>query len=268
MTSPDFCVQRVRHPIKVRVLTVRRITKITPHMVKVSFHSPDLSDFVSASFDDHIKLLFPSDGKLVVPQQGPDKLIYPDDLERPPARDYTPRQFRPVEHELDVEFLLHGEGPAASWVSQANVGDQLVAAGPRGSFVIPDTFDWQLLIGDETALPAIARRLEELPDGYPVYVIVMVQDATEQQALPTRANAHVIWVHRASDGTESLEVAVRKMALPPGEGYAWGAGEALQMRAIHQHLVTEKGMDKARVRVSSYWKQGDVAVHKTYGRDD
>lgn len=257
--AKELAVQRVRHPIKVRQLRVRRLTPVTPLMLKVTFHSPDLADFISGAFDDHIKLFFPADGVAVVPELTPEGIRFPEGTPRPPMRDYTPRQYRPADNELDIEFLLHGDGPAASWAARAQIGDMLVAAGPRGSFIVPDDFDWQWMIGDETALPAIARRLEELPDSYPIHVIALVRDASEEQAFRTRAQARTIWVHRnTADPADAdpLLGAVRAQALPSGDGYIWGGGEAAQMRALQQLLTTEKGMDKSRLRISNYWKQG------------
>src|SRR6266568_4230449 len=74
----------------------------------------------------------------------------------PVMRDYTPRRFDAVQRELDIEFALHGDGPAATWAAQAAPGQRVMIGGPRGSFIVPTDFDWHLLIGDETALPAVA----------------------------------------------------------------------------------------------------------------
>ena len=256
-TKPtELTAQRVRHPLKARLLQVRKIAKLTPRMVRVTFQGSDLGDFISASFDDHMKLFFPADGQALMPENTPEGPRFPEGVQRPPARDYTPRNIRAANAELDIDFVLHGEGPASTWVAGAQEGDTLVVAGPRGSFVIPDGFDWQLLIGDETALPAIGRRLEELPKGTKVHVIALVADAAEQQTFQTEADVHINWLQADEAGTQPLVDAVRAFALPEGEGYIWGGGEAAQMRAITQHLLEERGIDKSRVRVSNYWKNG------------
>ncbi len=253
---PEHTPQRVRHPLKARLLQVARVTRLTPRMVRVTFHGPDLGDFISASFDDHMKLFFPADGQPVVPvntEAGPQ---FPEGVARPPARDYTPRRYRPADNELDIDFVLHGDGPASTWVEGATAGDQLVVAGPRGSFVMAPDFDWQLLIGDETALPAIGRRLEELPKGAKVHVIALVENATEEQRFHTQADVQITWLHRQQQPEQALADAVRAFVLPTGEGYIWGGGQAAQMRAISQYLLEEKGIDKSRMRISNYWKQG------------
>jgi NADPH-dependent ferric siderophore reductase len=261
MTTSHLAVQRLRHPIKARLLQVERITQITPRLMQISLSGDDLSDFISSSFDDHIKVFIPHDGVPVMPQTGPNGVAFPDDVQRPLARDYTPRRYDNANKLLDLEFVLHNDGPATEWARQAKTGDQLVIAGPRGSFVIPDGFDWQIMIGDETALPAIARRLEELPAGVKVQVVVEVENQAEELVFDTRADVSVTWVHRES-GASSLEGAARAISLPAGEGYVWAAAEASVVRAIYKHFVADLGLDKSRIRASSYWKRGAIGTHE------
>jgi NADPH-dependent ferric siderophore reductase len=92
---------------------------------------------------------------------------------------------------------VHDAGPATRWALRAKPGDSIEIGGPRGSVVVPTDFDWWLLIGDETALPAIGRRLEELPAGCSVTSIVAVAGAQEEQRFATRADHRAIWVHRS-----------------------------------------------------------------------
>lgn len=226
-------MQRVRHELKRRTLTVRRTERLSPQLLRVTFTSPDLHDFVSLSFDDHVKLILPG--------------------EPPVMRDYTPRRFSA--DELDIEFALHGHGPAAAWAAQAAPGQTVQIGGPRGSFVVPVDFDWHLLVGDLSALPAIARRLEELPAGGTAFVRVLA-DAAEQRALPSRANVDLQWL------TADLPGAVQALTLPPGEGYAWAAGEAATIAAVRAVLVDTHGLPKERIRAAAYWKPGDAGHHE------
>ncbi|NVH75795.1 siderophore-interacting protein [Paraburkholderia sp. JPY432] len=271
LTRPDLAVHRVRHPLKFRLLQVKQVRALTPHLIRVTFTGDDLHDFVSASFDDHIKVFFPEPGadKPTLPQAGPDGPMFPEG-KRPTARDFTPRRFDRDARELDIEFAMHDAGPAATWAAQAQVGQYLGVGGPRGSMVIPTGFDWHLLIGDDTALPAIARRLEELPAGTRVAAVIEVADPSARIEFTTQAELHLVWCYRSEADTrtgargEALLHAVRDTWLPEnGEGYVWAAGEAATIRAVRQHLCGERGVDKARIRAASYWKQGAVAVHET-----
>ena len=134
-------VQRVRHELKKRELQVQRVERLSPLFQRVTLTGDSLADFVSAAHDDHVKIILSdATGETVM-------------------REYTPREFDTIARTLVLDFALHGEGPAASWAAQAAVGQTLTVAGPRGSFVVANDFDWYVLIGDETALPAIAGDL-------------------------------------------------------------------------------------------------------------
>jgi len=233
-------VQRVRHELKRRDVQVVRVETLSPHVRSVTFGGESLADFVSASFDDHVKLMLDLGGA------------------EPVRRDYTPRRFDPVARELTIEFALHGDGPAARWAEQAAPGQGVTIGGPRGSFVIPLDGDWHLLVGDETALPAIARRLEELPAGARVTAIVQVADPADRRQLATDADLDLDWV---SDDAALLE-AVRQLTLPPGEGYAWCAGEARTAAELRRILVQDKGHSPGAIRAAAYWKQGAAAHHE------
>ena len=228
-------VQRVRHELRRRRLVVRRVEQLSPGMRRITLGGDDLEGFVSASFDDHVKLLFDSGA----------------------ARDYTPRRHDAAAGELQIDFALHGDGPAATWAQQARAGDALRVGGPRGSFIIPTDFDWHLLAGDDTALPAIARRLEELPAGSRAIVRLAVAPA-DRRPLATQAALDLQWL----DDAAQLPQALRELALPPGEGYAWCAGEAGVMAAARRVLVQELGHPAHAIRAAAYWKRGAAAHHE------
>src|SRR5262245_8430300 len=175
--------RRVRHEPRRRELTVKRVDKIAAHMIRVTLRG-DLDGFTSLGFDDHIKLFFP------------DPLAPPDGEPQFVSRDYTPRRYDPAAKTLDVEFVIHDAGPATRWAEYARPGHTLRIGGPRGSFVVPTTYDWHLLIGDDTALPAIGRRLAELPAGTRVVVLAEVDGPTDELAFATAADATITWAHR------------------------------------------------------------------------
>jgi NADPH-dependent ferric siderophore reductase len=237
--TPTRRVERVRHELRRRELRVLRVADLSPGVRSITFGGHAMEGFVSASFDDHVKLMLDLGGP------------------EPVRRDYTPRHHDAAARELTVEFALHGEGPAALWAAQAAPGQEATIAGPRGSMIIPVDFDWHLLVGDESALPAIARRLEELPAGTRVIAVLQVADA-DRRPLATAADVALTWVSHPA----ACLAAVRTLTLPPGEGYAWCAGEAGEMAALRRVLVDEKGHDRQAIRAAAYWKHGEVAHHE------
>lgn len=232
--------QRVRYETKRREVQVERVENISPHFRSVTFVGEALADFTSASFDDHVKFILASPGS------------------EPFMRDYTPRRYDRNRRELTIEFALHGDGPAATWAANATVGQRVTIAGPRGSFIVPVDYVWHLLVGDETSLPAIARRLEELPAGARAVAMVQVDDPADRRTFQTATNLSVQWLGDAA----GLVQAVRLLNLPAGEGYAWCAGEAGLAATVRQILVDEKSHDRHAIRAAAYWKRGAVAHHE------
>jgi NADPH-dependent ferric siderophore reductase len=246
--------RRVRHEPRRRELEVKHVDKIAAHMLRVTLGG-DLAGFTSLGFDDHIKLFFP-----VAPAASGAE---PHTL----ARDYTPRRYDAARNLLDIDFAIHDAGPATRWAETVKPGDALTIGGPRGSFIIPTNFDWHLLIGDETALPAIGRRLTELPLGTRVVVLAEVDGPADEIAFKTAADASVTFAHR--DGAEAgasdvLAQTLKRMRLPPGDYYAWVACESLIAKALRVQLLAEHGANKKWMRAAGYWRRGAVAVHDTH----
>ncbi|WP_332875858.1 siderophore-interacting protein [Massilia sp. S19_KUP03_FR1] len=235
-------VQRVRHELRLRELVVDSVTPVGDHFVSITFGGAELADFVSLGFDDHVKF------------------ILDDAAGEPLRRDYTPRRYDAQSRQLTIEFALHGEGAASDWARQAAPGQCATIGGPKGSMIVPPDFDWHLLVADATGLPAIRRRLEELPAG--TRAIVVVQVGASDRILPaTQARLEVHW----ADHADALVASVRALTVPAGEGYAWGGGEAAMMRRVRDVLVAEKGLPKEAMRISAYWKQGAADFHEDLG---
>ncbi len=164
MNQVDKTPYRVRHELKFREITVKNITNLSSTMLRIEFEGESLADFISASFDDHIKVFLPDPITKQVPRPSmTEQGIKFEEGVKPEMRDYTPRAFDQNAKTLVIDFAIHEAGAATDWARQAKVGDQLAIGGPRGSMIIPLAFSHYVLVGDETALPAIARRLEELP---------------------------------------------------------------------------------------------------------
>ena len=237
MSETDIpMIERVRHDLTLREVTVARINRVSPGFSSITFQGEALADFTSLSFDDHVKFMFN------------------DANGEPVRRDYTPRRFDRNAREIDIEFALHGHGGAAEWARNATIGQSAVIGGPRGSMILPLVMDWHLLIGDDSALPAVTRRLEELPAGARVDAVLLV-GAADRRTLVTRADARIHWV----DSDDALLQVLKDLPPQPGAGLAWGGGEAALMARVRQVLV-ETGIPRQAAKVSAYWKRG-VADH-------
>ena len=166
--------------------------------------------------------------------------------------------------ELDIDFVLHDHGPASDWARRVCIGDPGWIAGPRGSFILPSDFDAYLLMADESGFPAIARRLEELPAGAHVTVLLECAGPEGKIGLRTDADARIIWVHRGSakaGESDGLIERLRDLDLPAGDVSAWIACESAMAKRLRSHLVTERGLNPKWVRASGYWRRGDSGVH-------
>lgn len=184
-------------------------------------------------------------------------LAMPDDV-RPPMRTYTVRVHRPEVREIDVEFILHGaSGPGSRWASDARIGDRVAFLGPTGVHCVPDGARWQLLAGDETAIPAIAAIIESAPAGAVIRAFIQA-DRLEWQRFRTAATVDLQWTQ------DDLLAAVREASLPEG-AYAFLAGESALVRTLRRHLVQDRGMPRGSITFTGYWRRG--LSEEEVGRD-
>jgi NADPH-dependent ferric siderophore reductase len=233
-----------------RLLQVRRRTAVTPHMIRVTLTGDELAGFPGEGPDRRIKMFFPVEGqeRPAVPRASTGGPVWPTGEARPTIRTYTVRRFDAAAAELDVDFVVHaGYGPAAAWAQAAEPGAWVGVSEPGGRWE-PQTADFHVVIGDESALPAIATVLDALPEAT-VRGFVEVADAAEEQDLP------VTWVHRgAAPAGEPLVAAVEKAEFPDGVGQAWLAGESAAVKEIRAHLLGPRGFDRRMVYATGYWR--------------
>ena len=254
MTAVDTqTIHRVMHDIKRRKLEVLRVVDLTPRMRRITLGGPELAGFISLGTDDHVKLLFPQSAEQAAALETMVLGAGKDNGPMPEMRDYTPRRYDLEKLELDIDFVLHGDSPASTWAEQAQPGQFLHIGGPRGSMIVPDIFDSYLLIGDETALPAIARRLEGLAANRKALVVIEVENGAEQQVLESAAQVNVIWVLREG-GKDNLLTTVKQLQVPKGNLYAWVATETKVSRQIRRVLIDEHGLDEQLIKAVGYWR--------------
>jgi NADPH-dependent ferric siderophore reductase len=259
MTSAGRSRER-RHPPELWRVPVLRTERVTPAMARITIGGPALASFPGGGGDQHVVLYFYEPD---VPLPDPLTLTSARTLlgqVRPAMRSYTVRRHDPDRHELDIDFVLHPEGGvAADWAADARPGDHLIVVGPSPAYLPDVTVPTHVLLGDETALPAIGAMLAHLPATVTVTVLIEIADRTEQQPLPSLADTRITWLPRDGRpaGTpDALLGAMRALGPPSGAVAVWGAGERTVMQAVRAYLLDESGLDRRQVRTTMYWRHG------------
>ncbi|MFC8287959.1 siderophore-interacting protein [Streptomyces cyaneofuscatus] len=257
------------HPLVLRRVTVRSVHQVTPRMRRVVLGGEELAAFTrdgtghpafaAPGFDDHIKLILAADGDVhaALPAQLPHGIEWTP-AEHRLTRDYTPRRVDPEAGELHLDFVVHGDGPAEAWSAAAREGDELWFVGPKSSLRLPERLDWIQLVGDETALPAIGRFLDERPLDAPAHVLVTVSDDSARQELALREGDTVTWVVAEPGDAEALEAAVRALPVEAGEGYVWAAAESRALLPVRRYLQRDRKLPKDRLNVTGYWHREET----------
>jgi NADPH-dependent ferric siderophore reductase len=242
-------------------MTVERIADVTPHMRRITLSGPGLTPYADGGL--HVKLFIPPEGatELQLPVPGEDGIMIdlPDDV-RPTVRTYSVRSVDLEAGTVDVDFVLHGDhGSGSRWALHTRPGDVVGVRGPIGR-PVPEA-DWYLLVGDETALPVIARTLEFLPPSAKGVAIIEVADEREQQAIHFDSDIELRWLHRngAAAGTTSLLVdAVRAVEVPAAGSriHAMAGVEYSAFKAIRRYWRDELKLNKKDVMPVAYWRIG------------
>ncbi|MFG2351117.1 SIP domain-containing protein [Streptomyces phaeochromogenes] len=268
------------HSPTLREVEVVRTVDITPGMRRVTLSGEQLRAFTTADglvrppfespgFDDDLGFYFPYPGQRdpVLPVQGEAKLIVPKDP-RPLSRAYTVRRWDPEAGELDVDFVKHGVGAGTTWAYRTQPGDRIHLSGPSTSKGFPTGADWLLVAGDDTALPAIGRLLDELPPDARAQVFIEIAEDAHRQELRELPGVDVTWLVRpgVTAGTVSLLTeTVRSAEWWSGQAFAWLAGEHTAVRDIRRHLVEDRGVPKEDVDFAGYWRRSEVVALETDG---
>lgn len=243
-----------------REMRVMAVRDLTPHMRRITLAGSDLGRFATGGM--HVRLLLPKvgDADPQWPVMGEDgRPRWPAGEDRPDVRIYTLRRVDADAGEVDIDFVLH-EGdamPGARFAAQAMPGDIVGMTGPGGGE--PPNADWVLLLGDETAIPAIARILETLPAHSHAVVRIVVENTDEEQQLVSRASLDLRWLHRDGAGEQSLLQAALADIEWPDEGrsiFAWAGCEFRDFVAIRRHFRKERGLARENHLAVAYWRRG------------
>jgi NADPH-dependent ferric siderophore reductase len=236
------------------------VSAIAPRLVSVLVTGDDLDGFADAAPTSHLKVFFPADGQDApnLPEDSPDGAVPADEGPRPTIRTYTPRRYDPATKTLEIQFLLHGEGPASEWAQRAKPGDKLAVAGPGGRFSLEPAADHWWLAADESAIPAVGTLLEALPETAVVDVHIEVDGPDDEIEFDGPAKTTITWHHRrASDAFSRELVNAAQTATIPDGARIWVACEAAAMRDIRRYFARERGIPAIQLTTRGYWRAGE-----------
>ncbi|GAB3460146.1 siderophore-interacting protein [Streptomonospora sediminis] len=239
---------------------IASVSAVSDGFTRVAVAGDELVDYRDALPADAFKLLLPADGggDVEFPQRGEDGLPYWPPNARPPVfRAFTVRRFDRGGRRITFDVLRH-DGFTRRWLDSASVGDTIGLAGMRREFHPGAGVDRHLLVGDASALPAVAAITESLPPHVPATVYLAVGHSSDRDLLRPRANVAVHWVAGGSPtGAGSpLERAVRDGERVGGRVQAWLAAEAGVMRGVRRLLLGELGVARTDLHSAAYWKSG------------
>lgn len=261
MPQSDQPARRLRRITRLQVV---RTEWLTPHMVRVVAGGPGFEAFMHNEFTDrYVKLLFLNpDAEYPNPMDVAEVRATMPPEHWPVTRTYTVRYVDTAAGEIAIDFVIHGdEGLAAPWAANAKPGDHIQFFGPSGAYAPSPDADWHLMAGDEAALPAIAAALEAIPDGQPARAVIEVADATEEQALITKADAAITWLHRdglaPGDMSRLVEV-VKAVPWLPGTAHVFVHGESGLVKGLRSYFRAERGVVPEFLSLSGYWRAGLV----------
>lgn len=253
------------HPARLAVI---RTESVAPSMRRVVFGGPGFAEFLDRHAalagpftDEYVKLVFLADG-----------FDYPEPLDLAAVRETMPPESWPVlrtytirwvdaeAQELAIDFVVHGdEGVAGPWAAGAEPGDTLHLRGPNGAYVPDPGADWHLFVGDEAGLPAITASIEALPAGAQAVAFIEIDGPADEIPIATAGELELHWLHRgpaAAGSTTLLDEAVRAWTWREGRAQVFIHGESALLKSVRPYVLTERGVDRADVSVSAYWRRG------------
>lgn len=237
--------------------------QLTPTMVRVVLGGDGLAEYTPAQFtDQYVNVLFPPEGApYQVPFDAEAAMAGPAE-HRPRGRRYTIRSWDPEARRVTIDFVVHGDvGFAGRWATKAQPGDRLQLSGsPNGGYSPNLDAPWYLMIGDESAVPAIAASLEALRPGDDAYAVMVADGPGGEVALDSPGNVTVKWVHRdySDADVDELIAAIDGLDVPDGTPDVFVHGEAHEVRTVRKHLIEKLGVERGGTSISPYWRRGDT----------
>ena len=226
-------------------VTVTFTKELTPRARRITFSGMSLVDSTKPA--SYLSLYFEDPRGDRPPEPG---------TRRRAERIYTPRYLDPRCDSMTVDFVLHGAGRATEWAQTARAGDTIWAGPTSGGYDIAGDVRHLVLVGDDTAMPAIGTVLEALPEDTRTTVVIEVVDEDDEREPSDEVACDPIWLHRGTDvtavGFQTLNL-VKSIAVPPGARW-WIAGEREAIKNIKDVLVDDRDVAPDHIALNAYWR--------------
>lgn len=259
--------------------------QVSPSFVRITLAGEHLGSVSDVLGDQRVKLIMGEPAALDHLCECDDWFAswraLPDDV-RPTVRTYTLSAVRPDADgngEVDIDVVVHpgSHGPGSDLALEGELGTHvgLLAADRERAGYRDSGIGWHpgdarqvMLVGDETALPAIANILASLDADVTGEALIEVPLAADRRRLAAPDGVRVRWFAREL-GRFALD-ALPAIACPPlelvdseplwseGEGgdwYLWAAGESGWVRRIRA-ITKGSGRPASQMSIMGYWKQG------------
>lgn len=248
------------------LLEVVRTERISPNFVRVTVGGEQLADLANHGYDHWFRLFLPVESgetSFKLPKRvdllGYMQYLRMPEATRPPMRNYTVREFRPDQLELDIDFVVHGdEGLATRWATRTQPGDAIALIDQGRGFEFDPTAENHLFVTDETGLPAVGGILRDLPRDARGTAIIELPHADDARELGAPDGITVEWLVRDADarpGSLALD-AVTAWTPPSGTLSAYLVGEQALATGARRWLVNELGVPKKAITFVGYWRIG------------
>ncbi|HEY5050347.1 MAG TPA: siderophore-interacting protein [Acidothermaceae bacterium] len=225
------------------LLSVADVVDVGPRMRRITIGGDALAEFVALPGQDVVVHVSDGHGGGV-------------------SRRYTIRNLDTEVRRLDLDVVMHGDGPGAAWAASVAIGDGVEVFGPRGKVLLAAA-GWQLFVGDESAIPAIAEMIGALPVGTAAIALIEVTDADDEQSIRATGLVDVRWLHRRATPpgeSELLHQAVTSIEIPDVDRHAYLFGESRVVRRLRDDLGG-RGLQPHEISAKGYWNLGRVSGH-------
>lgn len=250
-----------REPPPFRRVRVRSTEELSPRMLRVILGGEELEGFEIPGPASSVRLLIPPSGAddIVMPEWTGNQFELPDGS-RAPIRTFTPRAFDTERLELTLDIVLHESGAASDWARGARIDDEVAVSGPGRREPIDPEARSHLLVGDESAIPAICQLLESIPPDQRIDVHIEITEPNARIELPPHGAATVTWHDADSERAPGDAVVAAVSAIDELPDAVWVAGEAAAVQRLRTHLFDERGRSRSSVTARGYWKHGRSAT--------